>query len=66
MVCFWFGGPCVAAVRKEIEMKKLMLFGCVVGVGSLMSGCWATLHNVVIHGAEIIQTWGALNQLGIV
>ena len=46
--------------------KKMVLLSILAGTGTLLSGCWSTLHDVAIHGADIIQTWGAMNQLGFV
>ena len=48
--------------RKRVLKKSLLLFG---GAGVLLAaggGC----HTVLIHVNEILQLWGALNQLGFV
>jgi len=45
--------------------KKVFLLGLLAATGTLLGGCWGTVHNFVIHGSELVQFWGALNQLGI-
>jgi hypothetical protein len=40
--------------------------GVLAGTSMVPGGCLGILHDLSIHGAKIIQTWGALDQLGLV
>lgn len=33
--------------------------------GVLMSGCWASLHNLAIHGFEFVDFFASLRTLGL-
>ena len=46
---------------------KFMLLALTAGpILAMQFGCWDAAHRVIIHGSELIQLWGALNQLGYV
>lgn len=48
--------------RKRVFKKALFLFG---GAGLLL-GTLGTCHTLLQHVNEVIQLWGALDQLGFV
>lgn len=48
-------------------MKKAMFVAVAVLTMGVQFGCgWDIAHKVIFHLAEVIQTWGALDQVGIV
>jgi hypothetical protein len=46
--------------------RKFIWLSLITLPGVLMSGCWAGLHELAIHGFEFVDFWASLNQLGFV
>jgi hypothetical protein len=46
--------------------RKFIWLSLMTLPGVLMSGCWAGLHELAIHGFEFLGAWADLTTLGVV